>query len=226
MVRSRHRKRLLSAGRDHLPQIWPLDPCSSAGAIAALWSGRGAERTSITSRAQPVFSRARLQCEAGQRGISSSRGSASVLASSSQRRPASEWTGKSSWTPISKRARQEYSRPVISRAGWTRTAATPFVLSTGSWRNVRVKQRPSTSSGDESNSPTFRFSGASTTDDIPINYVGHAEKWDELTVEGDIAGRDCLVRFRRAGRSLAVASIFRDVQSLEAEVSLERDATR
>jgi apoptosis-inducing factor 3 len=60
--------------------------------------------------------------------------------------------------------------------------------------------------------------------DIPINYVGHAETWDELTVEGDIASKDCLVRFRRAGSTLAVASIFRDVQSLEAEVSMERDA--
>jgi NADPH-dependent 2,4-dienoyl-CoA reductase/sulfur reductase-like enzyme/nitrite reductase/ring-hydroxylating ferredoxin subunit len=62
--------------------------------------------------------------------------------------------------------------------------------------------------------------------DIPINYVGHAEKWDELAVEGDIAGKDCLVRFKREGRTLAVASIFRDVQSLEAEVSLERGAMR
>jgi hypothetical protein len=62
--------------------------------------------------------------------------------------------------------------------------------------------------------------------DIPINYVGHAEKWDELIVEGDIADKVCSVRFRRGGRTLAVASIFRDVQSLEAEVSLERDATR
>ncbi len=62
--------------------------------------------------------------------------------------------------------------------------------------------------------------------DIPINYVGHAEKWDELTVEGDIAAKDCLVRIRRAGRTLAVATIFRDVQSLEAEVSLERGAMR
>jgi apoptosis-inducing factor 3 len=43
--------------------------------------------------------------------------------------------------------------------------------------------------------------------DIPINYVGHAEKWDELAIEGDIAGRDCLVRFKRKGRTLAVASI-------------------
>jgi hypothetical protein len=29
---------------------------------------------------------------------------------------------------------------------------------------------------------------------------------------------------RRAGRTLAVASVFRDVASLEAEVSLEREA--
>ena len=58
--------------------------------------------------------------------------------------------------------------------------------------------------------------------DVPINYVGHAETWDELAVEGDIAAKDCLVRIRRAGRTLAVATIFRDVQSLEAEASLER----
>jgi len=62
--------------------------------------------------------------------------------------------------------------------------------------------------------------------DVPINYVGHAETWDELAVEGDIAAKDCLVRIRRAGRTLAVATIFRDVQSLEAEVSLERGAMR
>jgi NADPH-dependent 2,4-dienoyl-CoA reductase/sulfur reductase-like enzyme len=62
--------------------------------------------------------------------------------------------------------------------------------------------------------------------DIPINYVGHAETWDELAVEGDIAGKDCLVRFKRGGRTFAAASIFRDIQNLEAEVSLERDAAR
>jgi NADPH-dependent 2,4-dienoyl-CoA reductase/sulfur reductase-like enzyme/nitrite reductase/ring-hydroxylating ferredoxin subunit len=59
--------------------------------------------------------------------------------------------------------------------------------------------------------------------DVPINYVGHAEKWDDLVVEGDIAGKDGLVRMRRAGRTLAVASVFRDLASLEAEVSLERE---
>jgi apoptosis-inducing factor 3 len=62
--------------------------------------------------------------------------------------------------------------------------------------------------------------------DVPINYVGHAETWDDLVVEGDIAGKDGLVRMRRAGRTLAVASVFRDLASLEAEVSLEREAAR
>jgi NADPH-dependent 2,4-dienoyl-CoA reductase/sulfur reductase-like enzyme len=59
--------------------------------------------------------------------------------------------------------------------------------------------------------------------DVPINYVGHAEGWDDLVVEGDIAGKDGLVRMRRAGRMLAVATVFRDLASLEAEVSLERE---
>ncbi|MDX8513109.1 FAD-dependent oxidoreductase [Mesorhizobium captivum] len=58
--------------------------------------------------------------------------------------------------------------------------------------------------------------------DVPINYVGHAERWDEIVVEGDIAARDCLLRFNRGGRTLAAASIFRDVESLEAELAMER----
>ena len=60
--------------------------------------------------------------------------------------------------------------------------------------------------------------------DVPINYVGHAEGWDELAVEGDIGARDGLARMRRAGRTLAVASVFRDLANLEAEVSMEREA--
>jgi NADPH-dependent 2,4-dienoyl-CoA reductase/sulfur reductase-like enzyme len=60
--------------------------------------------------------------------------------------------------------------------------------------------------------------------DIPINYVGHAEKWDELIVEGDIPGKDCLLHFKRNGRTLAAASIFRDLESLQIEASMEREA--
>lgn len=58
--------------------------------------------------------------------------------------------------------------------------------------------------------------------DVPINYVGHAEKWDEIAVDGDIAAKDCLLRYKSGGRVLAVASIYRDVASLEAEIRMER----
>ena len=58
--------------------------------------------------------------------------------------------------------------------------------------------------------------------DIAINYVGHAEAWDDLAIEGDVTSKDCLLRFRRDGRTLAVASIFRDIESLQTEVTMER----
>jgi len=57
--------------------------------------------------------------------------------------------------------------------------------------------------------------------DVPINYVGHAEAWDEIAVEGDIAGRDCLLRYKQKGRVLAAASIYRDQASLAAEAEME-----
>jgi len=57
--------------------------------------------------------------------------------------------------------------------------------------------------------------------DAPINYVGHAETWDKIEIEGDVMSKDCLVRFKRNGRVAAVASIFRDLQSLQAEVEME-----
>ena len=60
--------------------------------------------------------------------------------------------------------------------------------------------------------------------DVPINYVGHAEKWDEIVVEGDIAGRDCTLQYKREGRVLAVATIYRDADSLAAEVRMEEQA--
>jgi len=62
--------------------------------------------------------------------------------------------------------------------------------------------------------------------DIPINYVGHAEAWDDIAVEGEIAAKDCLLRYKRAGRTLAVASIFRDLASLEAQVAMDRATPR
>ena len=57
---------------------------------------------------------------------------------------------------------------------------------------------------------------------VPINYVGHAEQWDEIEGEGDIDAKDCLLRYKRGGRVLAVASIFRDLESLRAELAMEQ----
>ncbi len=62
--------------------------------------------------------------------------------------------------------------------------------------------------------------------DIPINYVGHAEHWDEIAIDGDISAKDCLLRYKSKGRVLAVASIFRDIASLQAELDMETATNR
>jgi hypothetical protein len=58
--------------------------------------------------------------------------------------------------------------------------------------------------------------------DVPVNYVGHAETWDEIAVDGDIAAKDCLLQYKRRDRVLAVASIYRDLASLKAELQMEQ----
>ena len=57
--------------------------------------------------------------------------------------------------------------------------------------------------------------------DISINYVGHAEQWDSATVDGDLEKHDATVTYRKDGRTLAVATVFRDTESLEAEKAME-----
>jgi NADPH-dependent 2,4-dienoyl-CoA reductase/sulfur reductase-like enzyme/nitrite reductase/ring-hydroxylating ferredoxin subunit len=57
--------------------------------------------------------------------------------------------------------------------------------------------------------------------DIAINYVGHAEKWDRVEIDGSLEARDCAVTYTRGDRTLAVATISRDLQSLQAEAAME-----
>jgi NADPH-dependent 2,4-dienoyl-CoA reductase/sulfur reductase-like enzyme/nitrite reductase/ring-hydroxylating ferredoxin subunit len=58
--------------------------------------------------------------------------------------------------------------------------------------------------------------------DVPINYVGHAESFDDITIDGSISGKDCLLKYRKGGRVLAIASIYRDLDNLRAELEMER----
>ena len=54
----------------------------------------------------------------------------------------------------------------------------------------------------------------------------HAEQWDEIQIDGDVAARDCVLRYRRNGRTLAVASIYRDMENLASEVAMEQEARK
>ncbi|MEO7082825.1 MAG: FAD-dependent oxidoreductase, partial [Gemmatimonadaceae bacterium] len=54
--------------------------------------------------------------------------------------------------------------------------------------------------------------------DVSINYVGHAEQWDDVKIDGDAAKRDVSVSYMKGDKRLALATIFRDGESLEADV--------
>jgi NADPH-dependent 2,4-dienoyl-CoA reductase/sulfur reductase-like enzyme/nitrite reductase/ring-hydroxylating ferredoxin subunit len=58
--------------------------------------------------------------------------------------------------------------------------------------------------------------------DVSINYVGHAEKWDRVEISGEAAKRDVAVRFMRGGQMVALATLFRDEDSLRGELEMER----
>ena len=57
--------------------------------------------------------------------------------------------------------------------------------------------------------------------DVTINYVGHAERWDQIDVDGSLDERNCAVTYKSDGRTRAVATISRDLVSLEAEAAME-----
>jgi len=58
--------------------------------------------------------------------------------------------------------------------------------------------------------------------DLGIAYVGHAEEWDDVRIDGSIEARDCSVTYLRDGSELAVAVIHRDLEGLRAECEFER----
>ena len=60
--------------------------------------------------------------------------------------------------------------------------------------------------------------------DQQISYVGHAEKWDAVEIAGSVENADCAVKYLAAGRTLAVATVGRDQESLKAELAMEKDS--
>jgi NADPH-dependent 2,4-dienoyl-CoA reductase/sulfur reductase-like enzyme/nitrite reductase/ring-hydroxylating ferredoxin subunit len=57
--------------------------------------------------------------------------------------------------------------------------------------------------------------------DVAINYVGHAEAWDTVKIDGSLEARDCRVSYSLEGKELAVVTIFRDIESLQVERAME-----
>jgi NADPH-dependent 2,4-dienoyl-CoA reductase/sulfur reductase-like enzyme len=57
--------------------------------------------------------------------------------------------------------------------------------------------------------------------DVGINYVGHATAWDRIEIEGSFDERNAAVRFIAGGKTVALATIYRDQDSLQFERRLE-----
>ena len=117
-------------------------------------------------------------------------------------------------TNISKPARREFSPPATSRAGLIHARASTLRI-----EHWVVAERQGQVVARNMLGQQQRFSDVpffwSQHYDVPINYVGHAEKWDKVEIDGDLKARDCLVRYRnRDGEVLAVASIYRDLENL------------
>jgi NADPH-dependent 2,4-dienoyl-CoA reductase/sulfur reductase-like enzyme len=85
-----------------------------------------------------------------------------------------------------------------SRAGRTRTAVTSMRV-----EHWVVAQRQGQTAALNMLGGQVKFDAVpffwSQHYDVAINYAGHAQAWDELTIEGDIASRDCAVRYKSKG---------------------------
>jgi hypothetical protein len=58
--------------------------------------------------------------------------------------------------------------------------------------------------------------------DTAIRYTGHAERWDQTRVAGELMAGNASIAYESGGKTMAVASVGQDRANLEAEVALER----
>jgi apoptosis-inducing factor 3 len=58
--------------------------------------------------------------------------------------------------------------------------------------------------------------------DLGLAYVGHAERFDKVEIDGKLDRRNCKVTYRRGDRTLAAAVVNHDLEGPRAKVEFER----
>ena len=66
----------------------------------------------------------------------------------------------------------------------------------------------------------------STHYDHSIRYVGHAQTWDAVNIDGSLGAEGFTARYMKGGKLLAAASLGRDRESLEIQRRMDREAAR
>ncbi len=59
--------------------------------------------------------------------------------------------------------------------------------------------------------------------DVPVNYVGHAERWDRIAVAGSLKDKNAFVSYWLDSKIIAAATVYRDKECLLAGEALAND---
>jgi 3-phenylpropionate/trans-cinnamate dioxygenase ferredoxin reductase subunit len=62
--------------------------------------------------------------------------------------------------------------------------------------------------------------------DVSIRYVGHAESWDRIDIDGDLPRRDATIRYFKEGKLLAAATLGRDGDALKIAQAMRDENAR
>jgi apoptosis-inducing factor 3 len=58
--------------------------------------------------------------------------------------------------------------------------------------------------------------------DQPISYSGHASAWDRIEIDGKINDGDCVLRYHKGGKVMAIVTMGRDLDNLKTARAFER----